>query len=642
VQLVDLASGEHIEDYSEQVANGDVGVAIAHLGTRLRSRLAGADLPLDADQTAKTVPTEPAAARAYAEGLERARAHDHQHAIEAFERATSLAKDFGPAYLKLVAELRAVRQQAKAATAAAAANTLAGTLRSDDRLRAEALYRESRKEWAQADALWSTLLATNPDDVAIAVARAQAVMHADDADRCFAVLDEMRRRPAPFGDDPRLDVQEAYCARQAGDFRRGLSAATRGQMKAGVRGAREAQQAAFALEGEMLADAGEYDRALVVLGQAKHLASTLGDAEAMIETLRQIGYVLGEQSKTDDAAATYRDAIARARQIGDRLAEGIVLNDFGQSVTNPDEALAMFKDALAIAKAEGDERLVTAVSLNLANKQDGTGHAEEALATYADVIERAKAQHDDGNLTTAELNRSDTLMKLDRYAEALPAIDAALASFQERGDEDGLGYALSSRGDAHFGLGDLAAARTDYEASVALRTKLGETHNLAKSQTQLARLDLAEDRADDAVVLARAAVEQRRKEDDPPKLAEDLRTLARALIAAGKRDEAVAAIDESDRIAKPEPTSPDASEAALIRGLADPEHAAIALAIIQGAQHAPGCSACVILTQLDEAELELGLGHTARARLLLTQLLARAKATHTANVVARVTRLLAK
>jgi tetratricopeptide (TPR) repeat protein len=434
-------------------------------------------------------------------------------------------------------------------------------------------------------------------------------------------------------------VQEALCARQSGDFRRGLSAATRAEVKAGVRHDRDVQHAALALEGEMLADAGEYDRALVVLDRAKQLA---GDAEALIEDLRQIGWVLGEQGKVDDASATYRDAIARAKQVGDHLAEGILLNDFGQVVEHADEAIAMFKDALAIANTEGDERLITAVSLNLANKQDGTGHVEDALATYADVIKRAKALHDEENLATAEMNSADSLMKIDRFRDALPLVEAALASFQQRGDEDGVGFALATRGDSHFGLGDLEAARADYEAALALRTKLGEVHNLAKSQGQLARLDLDEDRAADAEPLARAAVAQRRTEDNPRSLAQDLRTLARALIVLGKRDEAIATLDESNHLAPAEPGSLEPSEDALIRGLADPAHADAQLAIIQAIGKDASCPPCVTSAYLDEAELELGLGHAALGRTLLVRAQRRAKATHAGNFVARTTRLLSK
>lgn len=262
----------------------------------------------------------------------------------------------------------------------------------------------------------------------------------------------------------------------------------------------------------------------------------------------------------------------------------------------------MFKDSLAIAKAEGDERLVTAASLNLANKQDGTGHVEDALATYADVLDRAKAQHDDENLAIAEMNRGDSLMKLDRYAEALPLVEAALASFQQRGDEDGVGFALASLGDAHFGLGELGAARADYESALALRTKLGEAHNVAKSQTQLARLDLAEDRA----------------------------------------AEALAALDESTRIAPPPVASSEASEDALIRGLADPALAGAQLAIIHGAQQNAACARCVTAAYLDEAELERGLGHAGRARTLLQRALRRARSVHAENVAARAALLLSK
>jgi tetratricopeptide (TPR) repeat protein len=355
--------------------------------------------------------------------------------------------------------------------------------------------------------------------------------------------------------------------------------------------------------------------------------------------MRQIGFVLGEQGKLDDASAIYKDAIARAHTIGDRLMEGILLNDYGQIIPRAAEALTIFQQSLAIGKDLGDERLVTAASLNLANKQDGTGHVEDALVTYADVIERAKAQHDDENLATAEMNMAESLMKLDRNQEAMPLLDKALASFKERGDENGVGYALGSRGDAHMRLGDLVAARADYDASLALRTKLGEARNVAQSQNRLARLDLDEDRAAEAEPLARAAADEHRKENDVDGLAQDLRTLGRVLIVLGKRDEAVAAIGESEKLAKPEPTAPDASEHALIRGLADPAHADAQLAIIQACQRANPTD---LPSQLDEAELERGLGHAARARTLLQQVQSRAKAAHAGNILARTTRLLAK
>ncbi len=608
----------------------------------LRKALLGGDAPPDADATVKVLPAQPDAARAYAEGLVASRAHDHAAAIDKLQQATTLAPDFAPAYLALADELRAVRQSGKAATAAEHAFQLAASLRSDQRVRAEALYRESRKEWTQAQTLWRSLLDTGPDDVAITQALAQSYLAGNAAEKCFELLDTLRARPAPIGDDPRIDVQEAACARQAGDFKRALSAATRADLKATRRGPKELESVAAALEGETLGDGGEYDRALVVLRRAKQLAEELHDTEAEVEAMRQIGLVLGEQGKADEAIATFRDAVARAKQVGDHLLEGIVMNDWGQVIERPEERLAMFQSALAIAKAEGDERLVTATSLSVANKLDRMDRHDEALAMYDEVIALATRLHDAQNLAIASMNKGDTLIALDRYKEALPLAAAAMASFQERGDEDGVGYAHVTAGDAHMGLNEMVEAHKDYEASLALRQKLGEEHTIAASQNRLARLDEDQWQLDAAEREIVAAIAQYRKEDNPPQLAEGLRLLAVIEIELGKKAEAVAAADEMDRVAKPDPSSPDAADLAMVRGMADPAHAEAQLAIIHRVAAVPNCAACDLFARSDEAQLEAARGYTARARALLQGVEHRAKAIHADNVVARAARLEAK
>ncbi|HSN29959.1 MAG TPA: tetratricopeptide repeat protein, partial [Kofleriaceae bacterium] len=612
LRAIDPVTGRSLGEYDDVVA--------------LRRALLGGDAPPDADSTVKVLPAQPDAARAYAEGIVASRAHDHATAIDRLQQATTLAPDFAPAYLALADELRAVRQSGKAATAAEHAFQLAASLRSDQRVRAEALYRESRKEWTQAQTLWRSLLDTGPDDVAIAQALAQSYLADNAADKCFETIDSLRARPAPVGDDPRLDVQEALCARRAGDFKRGLSAATRADLKAAQRGPAELASNAAAIEGEMLADGGEYDRALVVLQRAQQLAQQLHDGEAEIEAMRQLGYVLGEQGKHDEAIATYQAAVARAKQIGDHLAEGIVMNDWGQSIEQPEKALVMFQDALAIAKAEGDERLITATSLSLANKQHSVGKEEDALATYADVIERATRLHDVQNLAIASMNKGDALVELDRYKEALPLAVTAMASFQERGDEDGVGYAHITAGDAHMGLGEMVEARKDYEASLALRQKLGEEHTIAATQQRLARLDQEQGHPDAAEPRIQAAIAQYRKEDHPEQLADGLRLYAHIEIELGKKAEALAAADEMEKLAKPDPSSPDASELAMVRGIADPAHAAAQLPIIHAVEAVPHCTGCDLFAHEDEAQLEAALGHTARARALLQDVQRRAKA----------------
>jgi tetratricopeptide (TPR) repeat protein/tRNA A-37 threonylcarbamoyl transferase component Bud32 len=640
VRWIDLATGREVGAARIGIDGGDLSAATGELGARLRQTLAG-DVPADADRAVKALPDTVEAARAYAEGLARIRALDHGGAIAQLSRATELAPDFAPAYLALYGELATRRLNAKAQAAAKRAFELAGRLRSDQRLRAEASYRTSRREWPQAADLWATLLATSPDDVAVATTYAATLGFDGQHERCFAVLDQMRRRPPPVGDDPRIDLREAACARSSGDFRRGLAAATRADVKASVRGAIDVQAAALALEGETLATAGEYDRALVVLHHAVELDRKIGDGEGVLEAQRQLAFVRSEQGDNRDAERIDREALALARSLGDRVGEGIVLNDLGQVLPKAGDALAMFQDGLAIAREQGDNRLVTVLLLNIANKQDALGRTAEAIETYREVIARAKDEQDDQNLATATMNMADSLSKLGRDAEALPLYDSVLASYQKRGDEDGVGFALESRGELRWGDGDLAGARADLEAALALRVKLGEKANAAKSQDRLARLDLAEERTAEAESLARASLAERRTETEPDKVAESLVTLARVLAMLGKGRDAVAAIDEAEHLVKPDPDGTvHPREAAFIRALADPANADAQLAIIRADATRAGCASCPSETRLEEAEVERAAGHTAHARQLLAEAQRLARAAKLGDIAARATLLL--
>jgi tetratricopeptide (TPR) repeat protein len=636
VRIVDIRSEDEIASDSE-LLGGDLPAATARLGERLRKKLAGGDVTLDADHAAKVLPSERDAAHAYADGLSRARVLDHQGAIAALTHTTELSPNFGLAYLALHHELRAVRQRAKATAAASHAFELAGGLRSDQRLRAEAIYRESRKEWRLAIDLWTALLAVEPDDIDVASALSRSLASDHQIERCFEVLDQLRRRPPPIGDDPRLDLQEALCAREAGDFRRGLSAATRAEVKAGVRGTRGTQSSALAIEGEMLANAGEYERAVFVLDHAKQVTSEAGDREGVYEAIRQLAYVWSEQGKIPEAERAYREALEVARQMGDRIAEGITLNDYGQILSKPEAALAMFEDGLAIAREQEDDRLITALLLNVANKQDALGKIEEAIAAYREVIERAKAQQDDENLAIAQMNMGDSLVKLHRAREAEPLVEEALASFQKRDDENAIGYALTSRAFLRWGEGDLAGARKDFDAALAQRKRLGEKRNVATTEDNLARVELAEDHAAAAEPLARAALESRRKDDQPDRTAQSWITLARVQVELGHAHDALDAVAEAERADKPDDAR--AKEIALIRALAEPSKAADQLAIIRA--HARDCPACEAEALLAEAEIERSAGHAARARVLLGQAQRNARSIHAEDLVARAALLLA-
>jgi tetratricopeptide (TPR) repeat protein len=645
VKIVDVMTGSTVIAEREAVGASDLAAGCARLGQRLRHAL-GVTAADDAtgERPVRWLPADPQAARLYAEGLARSRAHDYPGAVAALERAVAAEPAFGLAHLALYQELSRRHQRARAAVEAQRAFELGGGMSSTARLRAEAYYRESRQQWSQAADLWSALLASSPDDVGFAVELGRTLSRGHQIERCFEVLDGLRQQPQPVGDDPRLDLQETFCARVGGDFRRALSAATRSEIRAAARGARSVRSAALRLVGEMLANAGEYPRALEALERARKLHAEADDPEELLEALRQIAFVRSEQGDAEAAQKADREALALARDAGDRLSEGIILNDLGQVVANRREGLQLYQQALDIAHSERDDHLITALLLNIANARDDLGETEAAVRVYREVVERATGQHDDENLATAQMNLASSLDKLGQRREAIGAAEVALKSFERRGDQDGVGFALATRGDLRWGAGDLTGARQDLEAALALRLRLHEESNLAASREKLARLDIAEERAHEAEQLAREAVTERRSEKRDDRVARALLILARSLAMQHRGAEALAAVDEAERLAKADPGQAgpmvNAMEVWLVRGLAEPAAAAEPIRALRGLRRQAGCPECPAEARLSEAEILRAAGRDAEARRVLAETTRYARAASALDVLARARRLL--
>src|SRR5262249_21596771 len=135
-----------------------------------------------------SLPTQPAAARAYAEGLSLLRAWDARAAREKLEAAVRAEPDHPLPHwalaqtLELQGELDGARTQARLAFDHAAA------LGRDERLAVEARLRRLDSEWDRAITLYRNLLDLYPDDVEHGLELANAQMQAGRPDQASATL----------------------------------------------------------------------------------------------------------------------------------------------------------------------------------------------------------------------------------------------------------------------------------------------------------------------------------------------------------------------------------------------------------------------------------------------------------------------
>jgi tetratricopeptide (TPR) repeat protein len=233
---------------------------------------------------------------------------------------------------------------------------------------------------------------------------------------------------------------------------------------------RTASQQARAI-GEALSEAHGLVRDGYLPAAEKVLRTILAVDPAHTESLHQLGLVLRDQERPDEAIAVLAAAAKTSR-------DAAILNDLGMilgAVGRGEDALKVYAAALAIA--DGEPAILTNRGKTLAL----LGRLDEALASHDMALARAP------NHVNALYNRGNVLLALKRHAEAVASYDRALAIKPD------LGPAFSNRGNANQALGLNREALSDYERAHALMPDDNQVgcnlglalHNLNRDQDAL-------------------------------------------------------------------------------------------------------------------------------------------------------------
>ena len=197
----------------------------------------------------RTRPLKPAAARIYAEGLERLRGFDFRAARERFEQAVALEPEHPQLHSALAEACFQLGDEARARAAARHAFEIAAQLRSEDRLLIEARYRRINGEPERVVEIYRQLVEDWPDNLEYGLALVQAQDLAGDQPAARATIRDAAPVAArPRARDARLDIAAARLV--SGDERLRAQLAARGAAKARVAGAAVMLAEARVLEGE--------------------------------------------------------------------------------------------------------------------------------------------------------------------------------------------------------------------------------------------------------------------------------------------------------------------------------------------------------------------------------------------------------
>lgn len=585
LRLQDAVRGETTARVAETAGEAELFALVGRAGEKLRHELGVNESAGKVSRV--SLAANPAAARLYAEGIQKLRLFDPVGARELLARAAAADPANALAHSGLSAAWAALGYDVKAREEAKAALDLTEGLPEEEKLLIQGRYFETVQDWGKAVEIYWNLFSLFPDNLDHGLRLAAAQTAAGRAEEALATAQALRSLPAPTSQDPRIDLAEAAAAGARADFKRQETAAARASERGTAQGSPLLVAQARLLECRALRNLGQAKKALAACEEGRRLYADAGDRSGVAEALTHAANVLYDQGDLPGAAGLYEQALATYREIGNRGGEAGALNNIAvvlKSQGDLDRARQLYEDVLAICREIGSKSGEAFALNNLAGvllRRGALGKAEElfteALAIRREQGDRGGEAYALDNLGVVLRKRGDLAQARSRHEESLRIrreigqkigevaslnnlgtvlleqgeLQAARRNFQSSldlcrrtGNRSASAYALFGLGEVLARGGDLEGARKQHESALALRETLGEKGTAAESRLALAGLLLDAGKAEPAERLARTAAGElaRQGTDDAQALA-----LATAAQAAAARGDAAGARRTIDR-----------------------------------------------------------------------------------------------
>lgn len=304
------------------------------------------------------------------------------------------------------------------------------------------------------------------------------------------------------------------------------------------------------------------------------------------------------------------------------------------------------REVLERARADGDVRMQERVIAHLGVTAWRAGRMEDAEALMRQALASALTRGGSGDVAAHRTNLGLALGGRSLYREAVEQHTLAAQQFEAIGDRAGAGRALNNLGIAYWYLGELGPARDAYQRSLDSARRLGLRKEEAIQLNNLANIEAAQDRDEEAIALYRTALTLREGLDDRSGMASTHANLAdllarRDLATARMHAEAAQAMAQQtgskDLIARA------AASAAIVAELGDDPVRALALRrAATDAYRAIGNDAKTVEMLLGLTALELAAGEARNAEAAADEAMAIAEKQSTPLLRARAWRARAR
>jgi len=513
LRLQDAHSGETLVAVSETGSGHNLFDLVSLSGEQLRRKLGMRSVtPQEAAAVSMALPTDPEAARSYAEGLAMLRIFDTLAARDFLEKAVKAGPDFAMAHVALAAALSQLGYEENAKVEAEKAYKLSSGLSRSERLLIEARYHELTRDWDKAIEIYRNLTEAFPDNLEYMLAMANTQNASNKWNDTLVTVDAMRQLPQPLRDDPRIDLMEAEAAYSLGDVNRAQAALARAEEKARAAGASLILARALSGQARGLQDSGRLAEAADLLRKAKQIYAAAHDVQGAADTATFEASALEMQGQYPEALKTYKESLAMYERAGNQHA-------MADEDTNLGELL-----------------------LDMGDAASARTNYEKAIAMYREI-------DDDDGMAWSKIGLGQVSRALGKYAEARRLLGDALDVARRIEDRSAIANAVSELGMVLREEGDLEAGRKSVSDGLAIFTEIGDKPNTAGCEVYLAQIMADQGNLAEAEMHARKAVDQFGRDNNRMGAPANA-VLSRILRAQGRLQDARKAIELAQTIVK--------------------------------------------------------------------------------------------
>ncbi len=477
LRILEVPGGEVVASIAEVGSERELFELVSRTGARLRQTLGLAGLSPEQSRAARaSIPRSPEAARLYAEGLERLRSFNSPAALDLLQRAAKAEPGSAVIHAALAHTWTELGYDSRAMEEAGRARELAGSLSREERIAIEARFYEASHQWAKASEAYNTLWTFFPDDIEYGLRLAASLSHAGRGAEALQKIEALRRLPAPAGEDPRIDLEEAGSAQRLADFPRGARAAKAAADKGRRSGESVVVGQALVLQGHSLLMNGQPAEAVALFRESRSRFHQAGYPWGEALALINIGLVLHRQGDLDGAEQVYLQSLAIARKVGNGLGTASQLGNLGrlyQDRGNLVRALEYLERSRDRFVEIGDPLFEARILGSIANLLRQRGDLDGALRKAEEMAAISRRIDSSFDEARAFDHLGAILALRGSLAEARRLHETA---FQRLGGPSGepslASAALAASADVAARLGDLRTAARRYDEALATKRRI--------------------------------------------------------------------------------------------------------------------------------------------------------------------------